>query len=70
MEPLTLQADATNLEMELQAYERPLACYPFGTPEIVPDWHDSHAMSAYVPPSRLGRWKCCVSPGTLLLRRR
>ena len=56
VEPLTLQADATNLEMELQAYERPLAVTPFGTPEIVPDWQDSHAMSAYVPPSCLGRW--------------
>ena len=54
LEPLTLQADATNLEME--TYERPLTVTPFGTPEIVPDWHDSHAMRAYVPPSCLGRW--------------
>ena len=29
---------------------------PFGTPELVPDWHDSHAMRAYVPPSSLGHW--------------
>ena len=56
VEPLTLQADATNLEMDLQVYERPLAVTPFGTPEIVPDWQDSHAMSALVPSSRLGQW--------------
>ena len=56
MEPLPLQADATQMEMELQAYERPLAVTPFGTPELVPDWHDSHAMRAYVPPSSLGHW--------------
>ena len=24
--------------------------------EHVPDWQDSHAMSAYVPPSQLGQW--------------
>ena len=37
VEPLPLQADATQMEMELQAYERPLAVTPFGTPELVPD---------------------------------
>ena len=37
----------------LQAYERPLAVTPFGTPELVPDWQKSHAMRAYVPPSSL-----------------
>ena len=40
VEPLPLQADATQLEMDLQAYERPLAVTPFGTPELVPDWQD------------------------------
>ena len=29
---------------------------PFGAPELVPDWQDSHALSAYVPPSCLGHW--------------
>ena len=56
VEPLPAQADATQLEMELQTYERPLAVTPFGAPEHVPDWQDSHAMSAYVPPSHLGHW--------------
>ena len=56
VEPLPVQADATQLEMELQTYERPLAVTPFGAPEHVPDWQDSHAMSAYVPPSQLGHW--------------
>ena len=42
--------------MDLQAYERPLAVTPFGTPEPVPDWQDSHAMRAYVPPLSLGQW--------------
>ena len=56
VEPLPLQADATQLEMELQAYERPLAVTPFGTPELVPDWQDSHAMRAYVPALSLGQW--------------
>ena len=56
VEPLPVQADATNLEMDLQAYERPLAVTPFGTPEIVPDWQVSHAMSAYIPPPCLGHW--------------
>ena len=56
VEPLPVQADATQLEMELQTYERPLAVTPFSAPEHVPDWQDSHAMSAYVPPSHLGHW--------------
>ena len=46
IEPLTLQADATNLELDLHVYERPLAVRPFGAPEHVPDWQDTHAMSA------------------------
>ena len=56
VEPLTLQADATNLELDLQVYERPLAVTPFGTPEVVPDWQDTHAMSALIPPSCFGKW--------------
>ena len=56
VEPLPVNVDATQLEMELQTYERPLAVTPFGAPELVPDWQDSHAMSAYVPPSCLGHW--------------
>ena len=56
VEPLPVHSDATQLEMDLQAYERPLAVTPFGAAELVPDWHDSHAMSAYVPPSYLGHW--------------
>ena len=38
IEPLALQADATNLDLELHVYERPLAVTPFGAPEDVPDW--------------------------------
>ena len=56
VEPLPVHADTTQLEMELDACERPLAVTPFGAPEHVPDWQESHAMSAYVPPSHLGRW--------------
>ena len=46
IEPLALQADATHLDLDLQVYERPLAVTPFGTPEVVPDWQDTHAMHA------------------------
>ena len=56
VEPLPVHSDATQLEMDLQAYERPLAVTLFGAAELVPDWQDSHAMSAYVPPSHLGQW--------------
>ena len=56
VEPLPLHADATQLEIELQAYERSLAVTPCGTPELVPDWQETHAMSAYVPPPYLGQW--------------
>ena len=45
IEPLALQADATHLDLDLQVYERPLAVTPFGTPEIVPDWHSCDAYS-------------------------
>ena len=44
IEPLALQADATHLDLDLHVYERPLAVTPFGTPEVVPDWQDTHAM--------------------------
>ena len=49
VEPLPVHADATQLAMDLHAYEQPLAVTPFGVQEHVPDWHESHAMSAYVP---------------------
>ena len=38
IEPLALHADATDLELEMHSYERPLAVSPFGNPEPVPDW--------------------------------
>ena len=47
IEPLASQADATNLDLDLQVYERPLAVTPFGAPEAVPDWQDTHAMHAF-----------------------
>ena len=56
VEPLPVHADATQLDLDLYTYERPLAVTPFGVQEHVPDWQDSHAMSAYVPPSQLGQW--------------
>ena len=57
IEPLALHADATDFELEMHSYERPLAVSPFGTPELVPDWHDTHAMNVSAPLStRLGRW--------------
>ena len=56
IEPLALQADAMDLELELHSYEPPLAVSPFGTPELVPDWQDTHAMKAPVlQRSQLGR---------------
>ena len=36
VEPLPVHADATQLEMDLQTYERPLAVTPFGTQ--LPSW--------------------------------
>ena len=56
VEPLPVHADATQLALDLHTYEQPLAVTPFGVQEHVPDWHESHAMSAYVPPSQLGHW--------------
>ena len=56
IEPLTLQADATNLDLDLQVYERPLAVTPFGVPEVVPDWQDTHAMHAFMGDRCLGQW--------------
>ena len=56
IEPLALQADAANLDLELQVYERPLAVTPFGAPEVVPDWQDTHAMHAFLGDRCLGHW--------------
>ena len=58
IEPLALHADAMDLlELDLHSYERPLAVSPFGTPEVVPDWQDAHAMMLSLSKSpRLGRW--------------
>ena len=56
IEPLALQADATNLDLDLQVYERPLAVTPFGAPEVVPDWQDTHAMHAFLGDRCLGQW--------------
>ena len=56
IEPLALQADATNLDLDLHASERPLAVTPFGIPEVVPDWQDTHAMHAHTHHSSFGKW--------------
>ena len=45
IEPLALHADAMDLELDLQSYERPLAV----SPEMVPDWQDAHAMMLSLP---------------------
>ena len=56
VEPLALQADATNLDLEMHAYERPLAVTPGGTLEVVPNWQDTHAMHTNTCVSQLGKW--------------
>ena len=57
IEPLALQADAMDLGLDLHSYERPLAVPPFGTPEMVPDWQDTHAMSLSLRKCpQLGKW--------------
>ena len=56
IEPLALQADATNLDLDLQVYERPLAVTLFGAPEVVPNWQDTHAMHAFLGDRCLGQW--------------
>ena len=57
IEPLALHADAMDLELEMRSYERPLAVSRFGTPELVPDWQDTHAMMlSLAKNSQLGRW--------------
>ena len=56
IEPLPMQADATHLDLDLHVYESPLAVTPFGTPEDVPDWHDTHAMRAFIGDPCLGKW--------------
>ena len=56
IEPLVLQADATNVDLDLQVYERPLAVTLFGVPEGVPDWQDTHVIRSLLDHSRLGKW--------------
>ena len=57
IEPLAVQVEAVDLELALHSYERPLAVSPFATPEVVPDWQDTHAMSLSLRRyPRLGRW--------------
>ena len=43
IEPLALQAETPNLDHDMHSYERPLAVSPFGPPEAVPDWQETHA---------------------------
>ena len=50
-----MQADATNLNLELQVYKRPLAVTPFGAREVA-DWQDTHAMHAFLGDRCLGQW--------------
>ena len=52
LEPLSLQAENADLELDLCSYERPRAVSPFRTLENVPDWVDTHTR----PQSRLGKW--------------
>ena len=55
--PMALHVDAMDLELALYSYERPLAVSPFGTPELVPDWQDAHAMSLSLRKCpQLGKW--------------
>ena len=57
IEPVSLQAESADLEIELHSYERPLAVSPFGTPEHVPDWHETRTMSLCTRPrSQVGKW--------------
>ena len=57
IEPLALHADAMDLELDLHSYERPLAVSPFGTPELAPDWQETHAMSLSLRKCpELGKW--------------
>ena len=57
IEPLAVQAEAVDLELALHSYERPSAVSPFGTPVVVPDWQDTHAMFLSLRKSpRLGKW--------------
>ena len=57
LEPLSLQAETADLELDLHSYERPLAVSPFGTIEHVPDWDDTHVMTLDArPQSRIGKW--------------
>ena len=44
------------MDLEMHAYERPLAVTPGGIPEVVPKWQDTHAMRADTCVSQLGKW--------------
>ena len=44
IQPLTLQADSADLDLDLHVYERPLAVTPFGTPEVIPEWQETQCM--------------------------
>ena len=55
LEPISLQTEAADLELDIRSYKRPLAVSPFGTVEPVPDWEDTHAMTLGArPQSRTG----------------
>ena len=57
LEPLSLQAETADLELDLRSYERPLAVFPFAIIEHVSDWADTHAVTLYArPQSRIGKW--------------
>ena len=65
IESLALQADATNVDLDLQVYERPLAVTPFGVPEDVPNWQDTHVMFWTIPVLANGYvliWECFPGP--------
>ena len=75
--PIALQAENVDLELDLHSYERPLAVSPFGNPEHVPDWDETHAMALQTgPQSRLVKWirtdsgaRAFQGPGTNSLSR-
>ena len=56
IEPLALHCDATAVDLDLQVYERPLAVTPFGLPEDVPNWQDTHVMHSLLNHAHLGKW--------------
>ena len=57
IEPISLHAEHADLDLEPHAYERPLVVSPFGAPEHVPEWIETHAMTLHTfPQSCLGKW--------------